>query len=103
MNRPLVFAELRGFGRFVNRPYYIINSIRKLDVMENYIVDRIEGNIAILERGDGVMVDVPLSSLPKVKQGDFLVFIDGVFSLDKEGLIKRKEEIRKLQDKLRKK
>ena len=43
--------------------------------MERVVVDRFEGNIAIVEAGSGSMRDVPRSQLPPdTREGDVLTF-----------------------------
>lgn len=68
-----------------------------------YIVDRIEGEIAVLERDDLAFVDVPLSELPGgVRQHDCLEEAGGTWRIDPERTSERKrrmeEKIRRLLD-----
>jgi hypothetical protein len=46
-----------------------------------YSVDRIEGKYAVLIDSDGAGLDVPLSELPAVSEGDVLEKTDGGFIL----------------------
>lgn len=65
------------------------------------IVDRIEGELAVVECNDE-MLDIPLTKLPKnVKTGDVLVFQeDGTFAIREENTKDRKETIKRLMDEL---
>ena len=61
-----------------------------------WIIDRIEGNIAVCEYEAGKTVDVLLSALPKgVKEGDTLDI-----SIDLKKSNERKENINKLMNSL---
>ena len=60
------------------------------------IIDRFEGDYAIVELPDMTMVDMPISLVPKgAREGDVLVI-----SIDAEETAKRKEKIKKLMDDL---
>ncbi len=51
--------------------------------MIKYVIDRIEGDIAVCEREDRVFVDIPLSELDdNVKEGDYIALIGGVYCLE---------------------
>ncbi|MEA4920009.1 MAG: DUF3006 domain-containing protein [Clostridiaceae bacterium] len=64
-----------------------------------YIVERIEGKVAILENKSGEISESPLSALPEgVFEGCLLVFKDGVFTIDMEATEARKKLI---EEKLR--
>lgn len=64
-----------------------------------YIVDRLEGAVAVLERDDLVLVDVPLSELPEnVRQHDCLVEENGEWRVDHERTTERK---RRIEEKMR--
>lgn len=65
-----------------------------------YIVDRLEGDVAVLERDDLKFVDVPLSRLPEgVRQHDCLVEKDGEWQLDPDRTEARKRRIdKKMRD-----
>ena len=67
--------------------------------MEKYIVDRFEGEFAVLEKETGGTVDVPLNSLPAVCEGDVLVLENGVYTKDEGETLSRKKII---QEKMRK-
>lgn len=65
-----------------------------------YIIDRIEGEYAVCEAEDQVMVSIPLAQLQfEVKAGDRISLVDGIYSLvlpDDE----RKARIKALMDDL---
>ena len=62
-----------------------------------YIVDRIEGHIAVLERDDLVFIDVPLSELPReVKAGDCLERVDGMWAFDRKRTKERRSRLEQL-------
>ena len=71
--------------------------------MEKYIVDRFEGDFAVLEKEIGETVDVCKELLPYAKEGDVLIFENGVYRVDNEETQKRKamieEKFRKLFEK----
>lgn len=59
-----------------------------------YIVDRIEGGVAVLERDDLAFEDVPLSELPEgTAQHDCLEFEGGTWRIDRERTEERKRTI----------
>jgi hypothetical protein len=48
-----------------------------------YIIDRIEGNLAVCEREDGGLAHIPLHELPGgIREGSVLRFEDGAWALD---------------------
>lgn len=56
-----------------------------------YIVDRIEGGVAVLERDDLAFEDVPLSELPAgTVRHDCLELEGGVWRIDRERTEERK-------------
>lgn len=61
-----------------------IELAQKLDAIEEFTLDRIEGNIAILEdRNTGKIVEIEKDKLPKeTKEGDILDKINGKFILN---------------------
>ncbi len=62
----------------------------------NWIIDRIENNIAVCEFDTGKTIDVPLSALPDgIKEGDVISL-----SIDKEETNNRKEKINNLMNNL---
>jgi hydrogenase maturation factor len=68
--------------------------------MERGIIDRFEGDIAVIEI-DGVTRDLPRADLPHdVRVGDVLLFVNGEIQLDQEETNQRKQKIQKLMDEL---
>ncbi|MBO0999890.1 DUF3006 domain-containing protein [Bacillus sp. SD075] len=58
------------------------------------IIDRFEGNIAVVEIDGGDMKDFPKSSLPKgAKVGDMLIIEGDNITISKEGTEKLRKEI----------
>lgn len=65
------------------------------------IIDRFEGNIAVVEIDGGDMKDFPKSSLPKgAKVGDMLIIDGDKITVSKEGTKQLKKEIDDLMDEL---
>jgi len=66
--------------------------------MERVSIDRFEGDLAVCEREDCTMIDIPRASLPKgVRAGNILViFDDGKIKVDTEEELRRKEDLFKL-------
>jgi hydrogenase maturation factor len=68
--------------------------------MENGIIDRFEGDIAVIEIG-GVTRDLPRALLPSdAKVGDTLIMDNGEIRLNPAETTKRKREIQDLMDEL---
>ena len=65
-----------------------------------YIIDRFEGEFAVLEKEEGGTFDVPKTQIKDAKEGDVVLFDDGVYIIDAEETEKRKamieEKMRKL-------
>ncbi len=63
-----------------------IELAQKLDAIEEFTLDRIEGNIAVLEnRNTGKFIEIEKDKLPKgTKGGDILDKINGKFILNVE-------------------
>jgi len=57
-----------------------------------YIIDRVEGNYAILEKEDGNLINIPIENIKgDFKDGDVLIKIDDeYFEIDKEFTLSRK-------------
>ena len=56
------------------------------------IIDRIEGGVAVCEREDGTLENIPLKELPEgAREGSVLVFANGMWVLD----LQEEEERRK--------
>lgn len=63
--------------------------------MKKYIVDRIEGDIAVLEDLSTKKIkNVSIEKLPKVKEGDALKYENKEYTLDNETKSKREEDIK---------
>lgn len=58
-----------------------------------YIIDRFEGEFAVLEKEEGGTFDVPKSEIIDAKEGDVVIFDNGIYTVDKEETKKRKELI----------
>ena len=64
-----------------------------------YIVDRIEGKLAVCEREDGRFEDIPLGQLPKgVREGSVLVLRDGAWALDLQAEQERRARLFEKQE-----
>ena len=60
------------------------------------IIDRIEADIAVVEREDGLVVQMPKSLIPlDAKEGDVLLI-----TIDEVGTVNRKQEISSLMEEL---
>ena len=66
-----------------------------------FTVDRIEGNVVVLENEDGDMVTKRVDCLPPCRAGDVLCETDGVYTVDVLETNRRREEIFALEQKLR--
>lgn len=66
------------------------------------VIDRFEGDYAVVELEDGKMKDIKKSLIPDdAKEGDILIINEkGINKIDKEETHKRKEEINSLMDEL---
>ncbi|GAB6436727.1 MULTISPECIES: DUF3006 domain-containing protein [Bacillus] len=68
--------------------------------MQRGIIDRFEGELAIIEMNNET-IDVPKSKLPSTaKEGDVLIIEDNKFTIDKNETNKRRREIQDLMNKL---
>ncbi|MCI7085823.1 MAG: DUF3006 domain-containing protein [bacterium] len=66
-----------------------------------YIIDRFEGDTAVLEDENKEFLNVPKSILPEnSNESDCLVFEDGKYIIDEETTKELKEEISDLMDEL---
>ncbi len=67
-----------------------------------YSLDRFEGDVAVLVGEDETTLSVPCGELPSAaKPGDMLRPIDGVYAIDTDATQARREQILRLQRKLR--
>lgn len=68
--------------------------------MEKYIVDRIEGDFAVLESENSAMKDVELNLIEGCSEGDVVIFENGKYRIDEILTMERKtiiaEKMRKL-------
>ncbi len=66
-----------------------------------YIIDRIEQEIAICEEESGTMVKLLLKELPKgSREGDVLFKINGAFQFDEEETNRRRQKMREKLNRL---
>ena len=68
--------------------------------MKKYIIDRIEGKYAVLECEDGAMENVEASLIKGCREGDSVIFEDGVYTVSKELTSERKRIIEEKMKKL---
>ena len=69
--------------------------------MKKFTVDRIEGEIAVLECENGSFVAMELASLPKnIREGDIIRFDANSCFLSEDETARRRQKMRKLMDKL---
>jgi len=69
-----------------------------------YAVDRIEGDIAVLENLDTrELLNIKLTELPEITDGDIIKYEDGKYIKDMETQNKRLEEIKSKMELLKKK
>ena len=69
--------------------------------MARYIIDRFEGDVAVLEHEDRSFSDVPKANLPAgVKAGDCLICDNGTWSIDADETAARAARIAAKMDKL---
>ena len=68
--------------------------------MEKLIIDRFEGEFAVLEKQSGGTVDVLKKKLPDVKTGDVLIYENGTYTVDEEETLRRKKLIKEKLHKL---
>lgn len=60
------------------------------------IVDRFEGDYAVIENGEGVFINIDRKLLKGIKEGDVIVLSsDCVYRVDKEATKKRKKDVEK--------
>ena len=70
--------------------------------MEKLIVDRIVGDIAVLEKEDRSHIEVPLSEIAiQIKEGSVLLFDGGVYTADEDSEALRRKKIFEMQQKLK--
>lgn len=70
--------------------------------MEKLIVDRIVGDIAVLEKEDRSHVEEPLTEIGiDIKEGSVLLFDGAVYTADEESEALRRKKIFEMQQKLK--
>ena len=79
-----------------------IELARKLNAMQEFSVDRLEGNIVVLEnRENGEKIEIEKNKLPSnLKEGDILKCVNGKYSLEKEKTQNETERIKNKMNKL---
>ena len=66
-----------------------------------YIIDRFEEGNAVCEQEDRTMLLISRSLLPSdAKEGDGILYTDGVYQVDKEATLERKKKIEEKRRKL---
>ncbi|HEX9026932.1 MAG TPA: DUF3006 domain-containing protein [Clostridium sp.] len=61
---------------------------------EKYIIDRVEGNYAIVEKENGDMYRISIKNIKgNFNEGDILIVKDEYFEIDKKLTLNRKNEI----------
>ncbi len=75
---------------------------KKLDAVQEFSVDRIEGDILVLEnRQSGEIINLEKSNLSfEIQEGDILKYVNGRYILDKEKTKNEAESIKNLMDDL---
>lgn len=72
--------------------------------MEKLIVDRIVGDIAVLEKEDRSHIEVPLSDIgTDIKEGSVLLFDGSEYTADKESEEARRKKLFEMQERLKRK
>ncbi len=69
---------------------------KKLDAIEEFTIDRFEGDFAVIEdRNTGKMLDIKKEDLPEnAKEGDILDKINGKYIVNEEKTLEAKERIK---------
>ena len=66
-----------------------------------YIIDRFEEGNAVCEQEDRTMLLISRSQLPSdAKEGDVILYTDGVYQVDKEATLERTKKIEEKRRKL---
>ena len=73
--------------------------------MEKLIVDRIVGDVAVLEKEDRSHIEVPLSDIgTDIKEGSVLLFDGSEYTADKESEeARRRKKLFEMQERLKRK
>ena len=71
---------------------------------DKWVIDRFEEDFAVLENYSLESKSIPRFAMPKMaKPGDVLFFSNGSWHIDKEETAKRREKIKTLFDRIKKK
>lgn len=62
-------------------------------MLEKFIIDRIEGDFAVLEKETGGTIDVPLSLIKNAKEGDAVLFDGEKYTINEKETNERKKRI----------
>lgn len=68
--------------------------------MKRYVVDRIEGEYAVCESENSSFINISLSELPPVKEGDCLIYDNFRYQKDNDEKKRRKNRIENLMNDL---
>lgn len=69
--------------------------------VETYVLDRLEGEFAVLEGADGRMRDIPRRQLPEdIRPGDVLRLENGAWRRDEAETARRSAAVRRMMDDL---
>lgn len=61
---------------------------------ERYIIDRVEGDFAIIEKENGDILEISIESIKGAfKEGDIIINKDKYFEVDEDFTLRRKERI----------
>ena len=73
-----------------------IELAQKLDAIEEFSIDRFEGEIAVLQnRKNGSITEIEKNKLPEdIKEGDIVKKINGKYSLDAEKTVEESNRIK---------
>ena len=71
--------------------------------MKEFIVDRIEGCVVILEDENCHMLTISVDALPPCNEGDLLIERDGVYTVDRVKTQERRQQAFLLEEKLKRK
>ncbi len=61
--------------------------------MEKYIIDRFEGDFAVLEKESGGTIDIKRELLENAREGDVIIFSEGKYIVDAQETQMRKKNI----------
>ena len=96
----------KNLGFLVLRDFYGTTQvvIETEEMMEKLIVDRIVGDVVVLEKEDRRHVEVALSEIGfEVKEGSVLLFDGEVYTADKVSEDERRKKLFVMQEKLKRK